>query len=622
MSYQSGIHVIKQFVDTLSTRAGVYRMIDAHNQVLYVGKAKNLRNRVHQYTHADKQSLRIQRMIARTHHMEFVETESESHALLLEADLIKSLKPYYNILLRDDKSYPEIEISFENNMAKIQKHRGVHRKNCQYFGPFSNARAVNKTIDILRNVFYLAPLTDPNCAADEVRHRRRYHTIYKHQFMRSFVPDGSLNNDTDFIAYVDEVIQFLSGKNKDLLRRLQNRMQQASDNNDFEQALIYRDRLQALQDLHISQGCPMQGVGDCDVFAICRFGSDKTKAIVCVQILFYRHSATAGSAVFFPRVDVEQTDGHILSDFISQYYDSHTPPAGKIYVSAPVSHVYTQGFKQVYGSHIHHPQRGVYKTLIDIAKNNAQSAMDRHKSHISTHNTALDTLCDILNLDDIPQRIEVYDNSHHQGDSPVGAMIVVNSQGFDKKSYRSWTIKTPMQRRDNTGKAGDDYAMMYEVLTRRFARAIKEKLPDLVVVDGGRGQLSTAQKAMREIGVAHIPLVCVAKGKNRNDGTETFYTPAAKIPIAVGTDLHFFMQRIRDESHRFAIAIHRKKRRKKMLTSPLDAITGIGKIRRTKLLQYFGSSKGIKGAGITDLMQVDGINRDLAEKIYSHFHKS
>ncbi len=595
-------------------------MLDAHNQVLYVGKAKNLRARVLSYTRTDSQSLRIQRMIFRTRHMEFVETASEAEALLLEADLIKSLKPYYNILLRDDKSYPEIELSFDNGMAQIKKHRGVHRAGCRYFGPFANARAVNKTIDVLRNVFYLAPICGDTIPAHVQKHRRRYQSVYRHQFMRSFVPDGKV---TDFEGYVQQVIQFLSGKDTHLLQRLQQRMQQASAEDDFEMAMVYRDRLRALQDLHISQGSTLQGVGDADVFALSRWGSDSVRAIVCVQILFYRHSATAGSAVFFPRVDIEMDDGDILIDFISQYY-SDTKPAKKVWLSHPIAESHIHTFHSVYGAKIHTPKAGIGKKVVQLAMTNAVSALDRHKSHIATHNTALHALCRMLDLPDVPQHIEVYDNSHHQGDTPVGAMIVVTSAGFDKKSYRTWDIKTAMSRRDKRGRAGDDYAMMYEVLTRRFTRALKQKtaLPDLIVVDGGRGQLSSAQKALDAVGVSHIPIVCIAKGENRNDGTETFYTPDKHIAIAIGSDLHFFMQRIRDESHRFAIGTHRKKRRKKLLTSPLDTIDGIGKVKRTKLLQYFGSSTAICGAGIHDLMRVDGISQKLAEKIYNHFHKS
>ncbi len=623
MSYQTGIQIIKDFAQTLSSKAGVYRMLDAHNQVLYVGKAKNLRARVLSYTRTDMQSIRIQRMIFRTRHMEFVETTSEAEALLLEADLIKSLKPYYNILLRDDKSYPEIELSFDNGMAQIKKHRGLHRADCQYFGPFSNASAVNKTIDVLRNVFYLAPIPDgDSISAHMQKHRTRYHAVYRHQFMRSFVPDGKVDGE-DFEDYVHQVIQFLSGKNTGLLHRLQHSMQQASNTNDFEMAMVYRDRLRALQDLRISQGNRIQGVGDVDVFALYRWGNDTIKAIVCVQILFYRSATTAGSAVFFPRVDWEMDNGDILMDFINQYYGDMSP-AKKIWVSHTIDHVQTQAFYMAYGAKIHCPKGGIGKKVVQMAVDNAKSALDRHKSHITTHNAALRALRDVLQLADIPQRIEVYDNSHHQGDMPVGAMIVVNSEGFDKKSYRTWNIKAHMYRRDGRGRAGDDYAMMYEVLTRRFTRATKEKtiLPDLVVVDGGRGQLSKAKQAMDAVGVSHIPLVCVAKGEKRNDGTETFYTTDAQIPITVGSDLHFFMQRIRDESHRFAIGTHRKKRRKKMLTSPLDNIEGIGKVKRTKLLQYFGSSTAIAGAGIHDLMRLQGISRRLAENIYNYFHKS
>lgn len=621
MSLAHGVETIKAFADTLSAKSGVYRMLDAHGHVLYVGKAKNLKKRVLSYTHLDKQSLRIQRMIARTHHMEFVETASEAEALLLESDLIKSLKPYYNILLRDDKSYPEIELSFTDGIAKIKKHRGVHRAGCRYFGPFANAGAVNTALDILKNVFQLTHGDSKHMRGDVAQHRRRYHVVYRHQFLRTFVPDGGMD-EVDFDAYVNEVIAFLSGKDTGLLSRLQSHMERASQADDFETAMIYRDRVRALQDLHISQAKTIQGVGSADVIALCRTGGD-THGIVCIQVLFYRDSATAGSAVFFPRVDLGDTNAKILNDFIYQYYeDSQVKPAKKVYVSHALDADDIQALKSVHGTDVHVPKLGVGKRLVDMGIANAQSAVNRHKSHITTHEQSLGALCHVLGLADVPNRIEVYDNSHHQGDTPIGAMIVVGSDGFDKKSYRSWGIKTVMNRRDASGRAGDDTAMMAEVLKRRFTRAIREKsiLPDLIVVDGGKGQLSTAQKTLAELGLHHIPIVCVAKGKKRNDGTETFYMDDKKIPINTGTDLHYFMERIRDEAHRFAITTHRKKRRKKILKSPLDDIEGIGKTRRTKLLQYFGSSTEVAGAGIADLMQVDGISKSMAQKIYTHFH--
>ena len=595
-----GIQVISNMVKTVSTKAGVYRMIDKNGIVLYVGKAKNLKNRINNYTQFDKQPIRIKRMIARTDKMEIVETASESQALLLEADLIKSLKPYYNILLRDDKSYPEIEISFdEAGNTKIKKHRGVHIKGNRYFGPFTSAKSVNDTINILDNVFKLNDKSD-----NKKSFKQRYLPVLKHQFLRTFAPDGgAMTDDLDY--YINEVVDFLSGRDNELLNRLNQKMLTESQNENYELANVYKGRINSLNELKISQGVHINGIGEADIFAVCKSG-----AVYCIQVMFYRDSRTSGSALFFPKTDCEN-ETELLSQFIPQFYKDINP-AKKIYVSNEL--IDNELLEKTYKATITVPKGGFGKTVMTTAYDNAKSALSRHKASILNYSQGMEQLCEVLNLESIPNRIEVYDNSHISGKNPVGAMIVVNNTGFDKKFYRQWNIKSQIS-------AGDDYAMMAEVFKRRFSRAIKEntELPDLIVVDGGKGQLSTAQSVLDELGL-DLTVVSIAKGEKRNDGTEVFYTNDGTADIPKASPLHYFMERIRDEAHRFVITAHRKKRSKNMLKTPLDEIAGIGKVKRTALLRYFGSTKTISGAGIKDLMQVEGINKKTAELIYNHFN--
>jgi excinuclease ABC subunit C len=604
-----GLKVISDMVKSVSGKAGVYRMIDKNDTVLYVGKAKNLKKRITNYTQFDKQPIRIKRMIARTDKMEIVETPSESQALLLESDLIKSLKPYYNILLRDDKSYPEIEISFDQDGSPcIKKHRGLHKKGNRYFGPFTSTKSVNDTIAMLDNVFKLSDKSKDNKKSS---FKQRYLPVLKHQFFRIFAPDeGKLTDDLDL--YINEVVAFLSGRDNELLNRLNNKMICESNNENYELAQVYKNRIESLNNLKISQGVHINGIGDADIFAVCKSGS-----VYCIQVMFYRNSKTSGSALFFPKTEAEN-EAELLNEFIPQFYQDKSP-VKKIYISDKIEDL--ELLQKIYNTKISIPKAGFGFTVMNIAYDNAKSALSRHKSSILNHTEGLKQLKQVLKLEEIPNRIEVYDNSHIQGKNPVGAMIVVSTDGFDKKSYRSWNIKTKMTRKDNLGIAGDDYAMMREVFNRRFNRAIKEKsiLPDLIVVDGGKGQLNTALSVLNELSL-DLNIVSIAKGEKRNDGSEIFYTKSGTADIPVSSSLHYFMERIRDEAHRFVITAHRKRRSKELIKSPLDEIAGIGKVKRNALLRYFGSTSVISGAGIKDLMQVEGINRKTAEIIYNHFN--
>ncbi len=607
---KKGISVISNMVQTLSISAGVYRMLDDNGMVLYVGKAKNLKNRVRSYTQPEKQSLRIQRMISRTTQMEVVEVATETDALLLEQDLIKTLKPYYNILLRDDKSYPEIELSFDRGYPFIKKHRGLHAKGNRYFGPFVSATAVNDTIRLLENVFFLGSKASRDNKQSE--HKKRYLPVLKNKFSRNFAPDGLKLKDEEYDSYIDEVVAFLSGKNTNLRTRLQNKMIQASKSEDYETALAYRNRIQALSNLHISSGTSISGVGDADVFGIVRDG-----ILICVQVLYFRMGQASGSAVYFPRCD-DKDLSITLSDFIGQFY-TEKPPPKNIYVSEDLKDITV--LSEALKTRVHYPKGGVGKTVTKQAVENAKASCLRNKASLTKHMSALDELTQVLGLSDVPSRIEVYDNSHTGGTNPVGGMIVVGSDGFDKKSYRSWNIQTEMLTRSGDGVAGDDFAMMREVFSRRFNRAISmdSVLPDVIVVDGGKGQLSSALEILDSLNLSDLMVVSIAKGEKRNDGTETFYMRDRQVPIEVGTPLHHFMERIRDEAHRFAITKHRKRRDKANLKSPLDAIDGVGERRRKALMQAFGSSVSVGKASIEDLQKVDGISQNLAQKIYEYF---
>ena len=608
---QIGVTVILNCVKTLSSSAGVYRMLDAEKTVLYVGKAKNLENRVRSYTQPEKQSLRIARMISRTCYMEVVEVACETDALLLEQDLIKTLKPYYNILLRDDKSYPEIEINFDKGYPVIKKHRGLHVHGNRYFGPFVSASAVKETIRLLENVFFLG--SDISRDKKGAEYKKRYLPVLKNKFNRNFAPDGGVVDGYGYDGYIKEVISFLSGKDNTLIHRLQENMITASQAQDYEMARVYRDRIKALSNLHISSGTNVSGVGDADVFGVIKDGS-----IVCVQVLYYRDGRASGSNVYFPRCDTENLAA-ALSQFIGQFYTDKIAPKN-IYISHELDDI--DALSEALGGRLHYPKGGVGKIVVRHALDNATASALRNKASLALHMDALDLLTQALDLSDSPSRIEVYDNSHTSGTNPIGAMIVVGSDGFDKKSYRYWNIKTEMKRRSGEGLAGDDFAMTREVFYRRFDRAIKEGsvLPDVIVVDGGKGQLSSALQILDALGLSHLMVVSIAKGLKRNDGTETFYMRDRQVPIDIGSPLHHFMERIRDEAHRFAITKHRTKRDKTNLKSPLDAIEGIGKGRRQVLMHAFGSSVVVGKASVDDLKKIDGISETIAKKIYSHFH--
>ncbi|GJL93181.1 excinuclease ABC subunit UvrC [Hyphococcus sp.] len=621
----SGAALIADHVTRLPAKPGVYRMYGAKNDVLYVGKAKNLKNRVTSYAQGRGHSNRIARMISETRAMEFVVTATETEALLLEANLIKQLKPRYNVILRDDKSFPFILVAEDHEAPQIVKHRGAQKRPGSYYGPFASAGAVNRTLNTLQKAFLLRSCTDSV-------YEGRTRPCLLHQIKRCAAPCVGLVSAEDYKELVDEAKTFLSGESAQIQRTLSKQMEQASTDLDFESAAKLRDRIRALSYIQGTQDINPGGVSEADVFAIHSEGGQS-----CVQVFFFRGGQNWGNHAFFPKHDKEDEPPAILDAFIAQFYDSREPPR-EIYVSVkpPQADLLSEALtiKANRKVAIHEPQRGEKRDLVKAAEMNAREALSRRMAESASQQKSLRQLADILGLEAPPERIEVYDNSHIQGSNAIGAMIVAGPDGFIKNQYRKFNIKTE-------GLApGDDFGMMREVLTRRFARLLKDEdaeRPDLVIIDGGKGQLSVTLDALKELGVdpqaEGICIIGVAKGRRENDsgqkridrtmgavgeqvvmpGREPFTLP----PRDPGL---FVLQRLRDEAHRFAIGAHRAKRKKAVSANPLDGVSGIGAKRKRALLNHFGSAKEIARAKPQDLQAVEGVSAALAQKIYDYFH--
>ena len=609
-----GTEIIGEFVKTLPLSSGVYRMLDKSRNTLYVGKAKKLKKRVVNYTHTNKLPVRLQRMVAETDSMEFITTQTESQALLLEADLIKKFKPKYNILLRDDKSFPYISITRDQDFPKINKNRGILKHKSDSFGPFASAAAVNNTIATLQKVFMLR-----NCSDSVFMHRSR--PCLQYQINRCTAPCVGLADKESYKKQVDMAYDFLSGKNIKIQKMLAKDMQEASDKLEFELAASYRDRIQALSHIQGKAQTVSKSIDDADVIAI-----RQERKITCIQIFFYRGGQSFGNHAFFPRHDPLDTETDVLEAFISQFYANRPVPKQILLnidiqnlslISKALSQKENQKIK------IYIPKRGSKRALIKHALDNAKATLAKHLSSNTEQTILLTRLAKTLKLDAPPKRIEVYDNSHISGQHPIGAMIVSTPDGFAKSAYRKFNIK-------HADVTEDDYAMMDEVLTRRFKRALKEdpdrtKLhwPDLVLIDGGQGQLNTVMNVFEDLGIRDIPIVAIAKGPDRNAGREKFFIPNSVVfQLPEDDPVLYYLQRLRDEAHRFAIGSHRAQRKKKSFLSPLDGITGIGPNRKKSLLHYFGSAKAIAGAGLPELENVEGISKSTAKKVYDHFHDS
>ena len=621
-SLERGADIIRAYVKNLPATPGVYRMISPKGDVLYVGKAKALKKRVVNYTQVDKLPRRLQRMVADTHTMEFVHTHTEVEALLLESNLIKKLKPRFNILLRDDKSFPYILIPNDHDYPQVKKHRGARKGSKvkgggEYFGPFANAGAVNRTIEVLHRVFQIR-----NCS-DSVFSNRDTPCLQYH-IKRCTAPCVGHVNKEQYAEQVDQARQFLSGKSRLMQEKFADLMQKASDGEDFEKAAEYRDRIQTLSNIQAYQDINLEGIGDVDVI-----GLAQAEGKTCVQVFFFRGGQNFGNRAYFPRHSPDDLAPDILSVFMAQFYENKPVPKmvlvnGEVTEKGLLEEALTSKRQQGKVS-LEIPLRGKRKRLMDFVLRNADDALKRHLIEQSSTQKHLKNVAELFGLKNIPNRIEIYDNSHISGTNMVGAMVVAGAEGFKKAAYRKFNIRDSI--------AGDDYGMMREVMTRRFSRALKEGVdkegeewPDILLIDGGKGQFSAVKEALQEIGVYDdLFVVGISKHEGRNAGREQFFVegengmkPPFQLPINDPT-LHY-LQRLRDEVHRFAIGAHRTRRKNDITKSPLDQISGIGARRKKALLRHFGSAKEVANAGIQDLMTVGGISKSVAEKIYDHFH--
>jgi excinuclease ABC subunit C len=611
----TGTELIRDFVTRLPSKPGVYRMFDAKGDAIYVGKAKNLKNRVSNY--ALGQNNRIALMISITCNMEFVVTESEADALLLEANLIKKLRPKFNVLLRDDKSFPYILIAKDHEVAQLAKHRGARNRKGNYYGPFASAGAVNNAINTMQKAFLLRSCNDSVYA-----NRSRPCLLY--QIKRCSAPCVGYIKPEDYNVLVKEAEDFLTSKSTAVKAELAKKMEDAAEALEFENAARYRDRIQAMSFVTQTQGINPQTVDEADIFGMAHEGGQ-----FCVQVFFIRSGQNWGTRAYFPRTDKSMAEGEVLSSFISQFYDDKPIPSQIILSHDVEEHALLE---EAFSAHAGHkveilvPQRGEKKTLIEHAVTNAREANGRKMAETSSQGKLLDGVAKVFCLASSPRRIEVYDNSHIQGTNAVGGMIVAGPDGFMKAQYRKFNIKA------EDFNASDDFAMMHEMLTRRFSRLIKEHgaeqddeeslhWPDLLLIDGGQGQLSAVMAVLADLGLHDMPVVGVAKGPDRDAGREHFHMPGKPSFMLEARDpVLYYIQRLRDEAHRFAIGSHRARRSKAIGLNPLDEISGIGPLRKKALLRSFGSAKAISKASAADLAAVEGVSSALAQVIFDHFH--
>ncbi len=611
----SGHEVIAAYVKKLDNSPGVYRMLDASSKVLYVGKARNLKARVSNYARPSGHSGRIARMISETTQMMFLTTATETEALLLEQNLIKQLKPVYNVLLRDDKSFPEITITTSHSFPMIKKHRGARREKGAYFGPFASASAVNRTLSHLQRAFLLR-----NCSDAMFDGRTR--PCLQYQIKRCSGPCvGKISADA-YAQSVRDAERFLKGKSTELQETLAADMAQAAEDMEFERAAALRDRIRALTAVQTNQGINPRTVSEADVIALHMEGGQ-----ACVQVFFIRANQNWGNQDFYPRITKDVEEAEVIEAFVGQFYDNKVPPKVIILSHPPQDMaLMAEALGQKLGRKVEMavPQRGERAELIDGALRNARESLGRKLSENAAQAKLLSGLADVFDLENPPQRIEVYDNSHIQGTNAIGAMIVAGPEGYLKSQYRKFNIKgddlTP----------GDDFGMMKEVLSRRFTRLLKEDpdrtlglWPDLLLIDGGAGQVSAVHEMMQHHGVEDIPMIGVAKGVDRDHGKEEFHRRGAR-PFALSRNdpVLYFVQRLRDEAHRFAIGTHRAKRAKANMANPLDEIEGVGPARKRALLAHFGSAKAVSRAALSDLRAVDGVSDALAETIYAYFRST
>ncbi len=619
-----GPEVIARFVKTLPATPGVYRMLDKHENVLYVGKAKALSKRVVSYTRLNGHTNRIQRMIMGTCSMEVITTATESEALLLEANLIKRLKPRYNVLLRDDKAFPYILIADDHEAPQLVKHRGSRKRQGDYFGPFASAGAVNQALNSLQRAFLLR-----SCSNSVYVNRTRPCLLF--QIKRCSAPCTKDISLQDYGELVAEARRFLSGKSTNVQTHLAKRMEDASQQQDYERAASFRDRLAALTHVQGGGGVNASGFDEADIFAVHSEGGQS-----CIQVFFFRTGQNWGNRAYYPRSDKSHGDAEILESFIAQFYDNKPCPR-QVLIShdLPGRLLLGEALSEKTGRKVavHTPMKGEKRTLVEHALANARQALGRKLSESASQRKLLEGLAECFDLESAPRRIEIYDNSHIQGTDAIGAMVVAGREGWIKSQYRKFNIKS------KTLTPGDDFGMMREVMERRFSRYLKqlEKFeqqseldddedaaplkPDLLLIDGGAGQVSAVGDALADLGITDIPYIGVAKGPDRNAGRERFFIPGRPpFSLEPRDPVMYFIQRLRDEAHRFAIGTHRARRKKSMARNPLDDVPNVGAMRKRALLRHFGSAKAVTNAGVRDIAQVDGVSTTLAQAIYDFFH--
>ena len=611
-----GIEYLRGELKTLSSDPGVYRMLNGVGEVLYVGKARNLARRVGSYTQPNRLSNRIMRMVSETEKLEVIVTTSEIEALLLESNLIKQMKPRYNILLRDDKSLPLILLTADHDFGQLTKHRGRKSRRGEYFGPFASAGSVNRTVADLARAFMLRTCSDSVFSS-------RTRPCLQYQIKRCTAPCVGHVTKGEYAKQMAQAHRFLSGGSAEIQREYAARMHNAADNLEFETAAIWRNRIRALTGIQANQDINLPNLPDADIIALARSG-DRS----CIQIFFIRSGSNYGNRSYFLTHNQDSAAGEVLGAFLGQFYENKEPPPHILVSDEPAEKALLEDALSEHAKravHISRPQRGMRTKLTTMASRNAEEALARHMANFTSQKRLLVELAEALDLEEPPQRIEVYDNSHIQGRDAVGGMIVAGPEGFNKAAYRRFNIRDEGK---NAAEQGDDFAMMRQVIGRRFERALREdpdrlsnNWPDLMLIDGGKGQLSAVTSVMDDLGITDIAVVAISKGPDRNAGREQLHIRGrASFALPPHSSAMHFLQRLRDESHRYAIGTHRAKRQKTQLTSPLDAVPGVGPKRKKALLAHFGSARAVSAAGLKDLEAVDGISKKFAHQLYDWFY--
>ena len=606
----TGKDIIKKEIPLIAKLPGVYKMLNEKNEVLYVGKAKNLPNRLKSYVSEKNHIIRTDRMLSQTRKLEVTTTSNESEALLLEANLIKKYKPRFNILLRDDKSFPFIFISNKEKWPQIKKHRGKKDKEGFFFGPFASAGSANWTIKMIQKIFQLR-------ICDDTVFKNRERPCILYQIKRCSGPCVNFIHENDYKKSVDDAIDFVSGKSRKIQKSLSAQMETASDELDFEKAAILRDRIKSLNIIQSSQRINEANLVEADVIA-----GYKESGKTCIQVFFYRSKQNWGNQAFFPKHDPDENLSNIINSFVTQFYENKSVPIN-IILSEDIKEKLliekTLSKKENKQISISVAKKGSKLKVINQALKNAKDSLNRKIYESQNNKDLFENISQKFDLESNINLVEVYDNSHIQGTDSIGALITFGEEGFIKKRYRKFNIKIKNNEQD-------DYGMMREVINRRFKRAIQEKdnyltMPDLILIDGGKGQYSVVRETMNELGLHEIPVIAIAKGKLRNSGNETFFHNGKEFKFEKNDPTLFFLQRIRDEAHRFAISAHRAKRKKGLKKSLLDQISGIGSIRKRALLNHFGSARAVESASLDEIKSVEGVEEKVAKKIYNFFHE-